>query len=90
MGATLEYIHFYVKYRKLELGTWYFFSVFDTRSSDTSTPVFDTDTLILFKIPGSDTGYSDTSDTLQKHKKNEEKSKPPLSPLQVQYIQGGP
>jgi hypothetical protein len=43
-------------------------------------PVFDTNTLILFKIPGSDTRYSDTSDALQKHKKrhfHEEKRKPP-------------
>jgi hypothetical protein len=59
------------------------FSVSDTRSSDTSTPVFDTDTLILFKIPGSDSRYSDTSDTLQNHKNvifMRKKANPP-SPL---------
>jgi hypothetical protein len=34
------------------------FSISDTQSSDTSMPVFDTDTPILFKIPGSDNRYS--------------------------------
>jgi hypothetical protein len=70
------------------------FSVSDTRSSDTSTPVFDTDTPILFKIPGSDTRYSDTSDTLQKHKKSfswGKKANPPLpsASIYVLYIRVG-
>jgi hypothetical protein len=36
---------------------------FGIRSSDTSTPVSDTDTPILFKITESDTRYSDTQKT---------------------------
>jgi hypothetical protein len=61
------------------------FSVSDTRSFDTSTPVFDTDAPILFKILGSDTPILPIRyfTKTQKSHFHEEKSNPPLSPLQV-------